>query len=98
MNFELKPFSLLEASTEKCDALVVLVPQDFKAAKDDLSELIGQAMKAGDLETKTAKLLCLYKPVQAHAIRVVLVGIGSGSARDVRSAVLAAMASVKALD
>ena len=96
MNFELKPFSLLEASTEKCDALVVLVPQDFKAAKDDLSELIGQAMKAGDLETKIAKLLCLYKPVQAHAIRVVLVGIGSGSARDVRSAVLAAMASVKA--
>ena len=95
MNFELKPFGLVGASTEKCDALIVLVAQDFKAAKDDLSTLVTQAIKSGDMETKPGKVLPLYRPVQAHATRVALVGIGSGSARDVRAAVLAAFASVK---
>jgi len=95
MNFELKPISLVGMSSEKCDALIVLVAQDFKAGKDDLSALVGQALKAGDLETKPAKLLPLYRPVQAHAARVVLAGAGSGSARDVRAAVLAAVGSVK---
>jgi len=95
MNFELKPIGLVGASTEKCDALVVLVPQDFKAGKDDLSELVGQALKSADLEAKPGKTLSLYKPVQANATRVVLAGIGSGSARDVRAGVLAAVGAVK---
>ena len=95
MNFELKPMGLVGASTEKCDALIVLVPQDFKAGKDDLSVLVAQAIKSLDLETKPGKLLPLYRPVQANAARAVLVGIGSGSARDVRTAVVAAIASVK---
>jgi len=95
MNFELKPMGLVAASTEKCDALVILVPVDFKAGKDDLSALVAQALKSADLETKPGKLLALYRPVQANAARVVLVGMGSGSARDVRTAVLAAVASVK---
>ncbi|MES2952276.1 MAG: leucyl aminopeptidase [Pseudomonadota bacterium] len=95
MNFELKPMGLAGVSSEKSDALIVLVPQDFKAGKDDVSALIAQTLKSGDLETKTGKLLCLYRPVQANATRVVLVGIGAGSARDVRSAVLAAVATVK---
>jgi leucyl aminopeptidase len=95
MNFELKPMGLVGASTEKCDALIVLVAQDFKAGKDDLSELLAQATKSGDLELKPGKLLPLYRPIQANAARVVLVGIGSGSARDVRAAVVAAVASVK---
>ena len=95
MNFELKPLGLVGAATEKSDALIVLVPQDFKAGKDDLSVLIAQALKAADLETKPGKLLSLYRPMQANAARVVLVGVGSGSARDVRTAVLAAVAVVK---
>ncbi len=95
MNFELKAMGLAGVSTEKCDALIVLVPQDFKPGKDDLSTLIAQTLKAGDLEAKAGKSLCLYRPVQAHATRVVLVGIGAGSARDVRGAVLSAVTAVK---
>jgi leucyl aminopeptidase len=95
MNFELKSMGLVGASTEKCDALIVLVAQDFKAGKDDLSVLLAQVIKSGDLELKPGKLLSLYRPVQANANRVVLAGIGSGSVRDVRAAVVAAVASVK---
>ena len=95
MNFELKSLGLVGAGTEKCDALLVLVAQPFKPGKDDLSELVAAAVKSGDLETKAGKVLSLYKPVQANASRVVLVGIGEGSARDVRTAVLAATALVK---
>ena len=95
MNFELKATGLSGVSTEKCDALIVLVSQDFKASKDDLSVLITQTLKAGDLDTKAGKSLCLYRPVQANATRVVLAGIGAGSARDVRSAVLSAVAAAK---
>jgi leucyl aminopeptidase len=95
MNFELKPMGLTGVSTEKCDALIVLVAQDFKPAKDDLSTLIAQTLKSGDLETKSGKSLTLYRPVQANATRVVLIGVGSGAARDVRGAVMSALASVK---
>jgi leucyl aminopeptidase len=75
--------------------MIVLVPQTFKAAKDDLSALIAQALKASDLDTKAGKLLVLYRPMQANATRVVLAGIGDGTAKQVRSAVSAAFASVK---
>ncbi|MCF8154968.1 MAG: leucyl aminopeptidase [Rhodoferax sp.] len=95
MNFELKPIGLVGASTEKCDALIVLVAQDFKAGKDDLSVLVAQTIKSADFETKPGKLLSLYRPMQANAVRVVLAGIASGSARDVRTAVMAAVAAVK---
>lgn len=95
MNFELKPLGLVGVSSEKCDALVVLVGQSFKAGKDDLSVLIAQALKAADLEAKPGKLLSLYRPMQANAVRVVLAGIGEGTARQVRTALLAAVGAVK---
>ena len=46
MNFELKPLGLVGVASEKCDVLVVLVPQSFKAAKDDLSALVAQTIKS----------------------------------------------------
>ena len=95
MNFELKPMGLAGAANEKCDALLVLVPQTFKAGKDDLSILVAQALKSGDFEAKPGKLLQLYRPLQANATRLVLVGIGEGSAKQVRTAVLAAVGGVK---
>ena len=95
MNFELKPLGLVGVSSEKCDALIVLVAQSFKAGKDDLSVLIAQALKAADLEAKPGKFLSLYRPMQANAVRVVLAGIGEGTARQVRTALLAAVAAVK---
>jgi leucyl aminopeptidase len=46
MNFELKPIGLVGASTEKCDALIVLVPQDFKARQGRFVVLVAQAIKS----------------------------------------------------
>ena len=95
MNFELKPMGLVGAANEKCDALLVLVSQTFKAGKDDLSVLVAQALKSADFEAKPGKLLQLYRPLQANATRVVLVGVGEGTAKQVRTAVLAAVGGVK---
>lgn len=95
MNFELKPMGLVGATNEKCDALLVLVSQTFKAGKDDLSILVAQALKSADFEAKPGKLLFLYRPLQANATRVVLVGIGEGTAKQVRTAVSAAVGGAK---
>ena len=95
MNFELKPMGLVGAANEKCDALLVLVSQTFKAGKDDLSILVAQALKSADFEAKPGKLLFLYRPLQANATRVVLVGIGEGTAKQVRTAVSAAVGGAK---
>ncbi len=95
MNFELKPFSLVEAANQKCDALLVLVPQEFKPGKDAFSALLGQLQKAGDLPLKAGRVLSLYQPAQAQAPRVVIAGVEGGSAKQWRQAVQAAFASVK---
>jgi len=95
MNFELHSMGLTEAQNEKCDALILLVSDDFKAGKDSLSALVNQTLKAGDLETKTGKLLSLYRAPQAQATRLVLIGVGKGSPRDVRAAVQAAFTAAK---
>lgn len=81
MNFELKPLGLAAVASEKCDALVVLIPEGFKPGKDDLSLLAGQSIKDKDLETKPGKLLQLYRPVQASAVRLVLAGVGGGQSK-----------------
>ena len=96
MNFELKSLDLAGCATEKCDALIVLVSEAFTPGKDALSQLIAQARKSGDLETKPGKLLQMYRATAAAATRLVLVGAGDGSARQVRQAVAAAVAVVKA--
>ncbi len=96
MNFELKTFDLAGVAEEKCDALIVLLNQTFKPGKDVLSKLVAQALKAGDLETKPGKVLMIYQPVGLACSRLVLAGIGAGSAEDVRKAVTAATAAAKA--
>ena len=96
MNFELKTFDLVGAAREKCDALIVLLGQSLKPGKDVLSLLVAQTLKRGDLQTKAGKLLTLYHPVGMECSRLVLAGIGAGSAHEVRQAVVAAMAAVKA--
>ena len=96
MNFELKPLNLVALANEKADVLVLLVAQDFKAGKDELSELVAQALKSGDFAAKPGTLLTMYRPVQAHATRLVLAGIGEGGARHVRTAIAACAATIKA--
>jgi leucyl aminopeptidase len=95
MNFELKSLALAAAAAEKFDALVVLVPEGHKPGKDALSDIIGQATKAGDLETKAGKLLSLYKPAGVATSRVVLVGAGDGSTKQLRQAVAAGVGAAK---
>ena len=91
MNFEIKALDLVAAAAEKCDLLVVLVPKDFKPAKDEVSQLIGGALKSGDLETGVGKCLALYRPSQCAAVRVVLASAGEGKARQVKSALQAGL-------
>ena len=95
MNFELKALDLAASAASICDALVVLVAEGFKPEKDALSQVIEQARKAGDFETKTGKQLAMYKPASAAATKVVLVGCGDGSPRQIRQAVGSAVGAVK---
>jgi len=96
MNFELKPLNLVALANEKADVLVLLVSQDFKPGKDELSALIAQTLKQGDFVTKPGAVLSLYRPVQANAVKVLLAGIGDGHARAVRTAIAACSAVLKA--
>ena len=95
MNFELKPLSIAEVAAEKCDAVLVLIADDYKPAKDGFSALIGRAIKEGDAQTKAGKSLQLYKPGMTLAGRVVLVGVGDGGAKSIRSGVASAIGSIK---
>ena len=86
MNFDLKTLPLSTAAAEKCDLLVVLVPDGFKPAADALSTLVTHALKQGDLDTKPGKSLSLYQAPAVAARRLVLAGAGNGGARHVRQA------------
>ena len=96
MDFELKQLDLAGASVFKCDALVVLVPDGFKSGDGEVSALMGAAVKSQDLDTKAGKLLQLYRSPLFSATRVVLVGAGDGSAKQVKQAVHAAVGALKA--
>ena len=95
MNFELKPLNLVALANEKADLLILLVAQDFKAGKDELSVLVAQTLKQGDFAAKPGTVLSLYRPVQFNATKVVLAGIGEGRARQVRSALAACASALK---
>lgn len=96
MNFELKPLTTAAAVREKCDLLLVLVTEATVTGSDALSTLVAHAVKAGDFETAAGKQLALYGLPAVAARRVVLLGAGSGSAREVRQAVSGAGAALKA--
>lgn len=95
MDFELKTLGLAAAATEKCDALVMLVGENFKAGKDTLSSLAAEALKARHLEPKAGKLLQAYRSAGVAAPRVVLAGCGDGSAKKVHAAVAAAVGALR---
>ncbi len=97
MDFELKTLTRARLCNEKCDALVVLVPQNLSTSSgsDALSALIALAIQSGDLETKPGKLLSSYRCAGLAATRVILVGCGDGGPKNVRSAVVAAVTLLK---
>ena len=95
MNFELKNFDLASAASQACDALIVVVLGPLKPEKGILAELVAQAIKAGDLQAKPAKLLQSYRPAGFACTRLVLAHAGDGSSKHVRQAVGAAVSAVK---
>ncbi|MEO8856366.1 MAG: leucyl aminopeptidase [Burkholderiaceae bacterium] len=95
MNFELNQIDLARAASHKADALIVLVPDGFKATSGALATLIAGAVKSGDLETKAGKLLHAYRAEGVASPRLVLAGCEEGSPRQVRQAIGSALALVK---
>lgn len=98
MDFELKSTSLARICAEKCDALVVLIAQDTKfsgTGDDAISRIAGWASKAGDFDGKTGKLLTSYRPAGIAATRLVMAGVGDGSPKSLRTAIVAAMNGLK---
>lgn len=95
MDFELKTLAVAAAAGEKCDALVVLVTDTFKPASDTLGKRMATAQKAGDLDTKAGKLLQSYRCEGVAAPRLVFAGVGDGKARQVRTAVKAAIGALR---
>jgi leucyl aminopeptidase len=96
MNFELKTLDLHTAAAHKTDALIILVSAKDKPTKSVLAQLISDARKSGDLDESPAKLLTVWQPQGVSATRVVLVSCADGTAAQVRKAVTAAVAAVKA--
>lgn len=95
MDFELKTLSRTRACSEKCDALLVLIPQDLRTEDDPLSALAALALKSGDFEARPGKLLSAYRAPGIAATRVLLVGAGDGSPKNVRTAVTAGLGALK---
>jgi leucyl aminopeptidase len=98
MDFHLKTLDGASAAREKCDALVLVVPEGYKPGKDPLSRLAADAIKAGDLETKPGKLLHAYRPEGIGATPLILSGAGDGSARRVHAAICAAAGSLRSVN
>ncbi len=95
MDFELKTLDGAAAAAEKCDVLVVLVPEGGRDGKDPVARLARAALEAGDLDTKPGKLLQAYRAEGIAASRVVLAGAGDLGGKKVQSAVHAAVAAVR---
>lgn len=95
MNFELKALSLSSAAAAKCDLLLLLVPESFQPQQDPLSVLAHTAMNHGDWSHSTGKQLHLYQPQGVQARRVLLLGVGQATVRDVRTALSGAAAVLK---
>jgi len=85
MELKLIAQDLTQTSKTACDALIVLVPESFAQTKSkttlNLTDLISQALKEGDFEAKTGKLLQIYRSTHAEATRTVLVGADGKVAR-----------------
>lgn len=98
MNFELKALTAAAAAREKCDLLLVLVSEQAASGtfgSDAIGAMVAHAVKQGDFALSCGKQLPLYQVPAIAARRVVLLGAGSGSARDVRNALTGCGAVLK---
>ena len=95
MHLELRPLRLAEAAAGKTPALIVLVADGFEPGDDALSALIERARGSEDFKTEAGSVLSSYGAARVVAERVVLAGVGDGSAAKVRKAVGAGVGALK---
>jgi leucyl aminopeptidase len=86
MDFELKALSAAAAAREKCDLLLVLVSEQAALGSDAIGALVAHAVKQGDFALSAGKQLPMYQVPAIAARRVLLLGTGQGSAKEVRNA------------
>jgi leucyl aminopeptidase len=99
MDFELKNLDLAGAAREKADAIVVVVPPDWRPGRDPISRLAADALQSQALDRKNGKPLACWRPDGVACPRVVLVGSGGDATpagwRKLKSAVAAAVAGLR---
>ena len=95
LQFDIRSVNIADSASAKCDLLVLLVGEQFKPGQDEVTQFISLAVKAGDLELKAGKSLQLYRHSLFEATRVILIGAGQASAKQVRLAVLGAVGVAK---
>lgn len=96
MNFELKALTAAAAAREKCDLLLVLVSEQAALGSDAIGAIAAHAVKQGDFALSCGKQLPLYQVPAVAARRMLLLGVGAGTAKDVRNALAGCAATLKA--
>lgn len=104
MNFELKTLAHSSLLSHKSDLLVLLqknITQKGRTSKAEQTSVLSQFMKAVQKEehfdAKPGKSLLLLKPEPLDAKRLMIVGVGGGTAPEVRKSVLGAFKSIKTM-
>lgn len=94
MNFELKTMTLAAAAKASCDLLLLPVAQsqlpELAKGQDALSTLCTQALEREDFSAEAGQHLHLYQAAATAARRVLLLGVGQGSAQQLQNALSAA--------
>ncbi len=99
MNFEIQKRALTRVIRDDLDALVVLWPRqdtEWASAQDPVSSLVRAALRQGDFEHKAGAVLALYAHAGIKARHVVVASVADGTPAQVRSALQAAWAALKA--
>ena len=84
-----------KAAAKKAAASSKPSPEAISSSDDALTALAARAMQAGDFKPEAGSLLPCYGVQGVAAARVLLAGVGEGSARDVAQAVSKAVAQIK---
>ena len=95
MNFELKALTAAAAAREKCDLLLVLVSEQAPLGSDAIGTIVAHAVKQGDFALSCGKQLALYQVPAVAARRVQLIGVGAGTAKEVRNALAGCATALK---
>ena len=104
MNFDLKTLTHSTALTHKTDLMVIAVKsgvQKTTTSKSSpisvLSQYLSSIQAEESFEAKTGKTLLVLKPLHVQAKRIMLLGVGDGSAAQIRKAVNTCFSSIKSL-